>query len=77
MTCTITTRGVATAACWVIGFGLAITRLVLGVDVDALANGFLMVAGVLSVRAALNKHAAAWFTAYETGREVSKIRRLH
>jgi hypothetical protein len=76
MTYTITARGALTALCWVIGFSLAIAAVFIDLHLGALANGFLVVAGVSSVRNCLDRHAADWITAYETGREVSKIRRL-
>lgn len=76
MTYTITARGALTALCWVIGFSLAFAGVFIDLYLGALANAFLMVAGVTTVKGCLNRHAADWITAYETGREVSKIRRL-
>lgn len=76
MTFTITVRAVLATICWIAGFGLAIGGLFVDLHLGALANGFLVIAGVMSVRARLNQHAADWITAYETGREVSRIRRV-
>lgn len=78
MTCiTVTWNGLACAICWALGVILAIADTFVEAHLSALAIALICIAAVRTVKGFLDQHAANWTKAYEIGREVQKVRRLH
>ena len=76
MSFTITLRSAVVGLLWVVGIVLAILAATIRPSVGALAMAFTVGAATLSVLARIDAYAASWETAYEAGREVSKVRRM-
>lgn len=76
MSFTITLRGMAVGLLWLAGTGLAVANVIHPTTLAPLAIVCACAAATLSVLARIDRYAANWETAYDAGREVSKVRQM-
>ena len=73
---TITLRGLMVAVLWIAGAAVAAIDVVHPGTLAGLSIGFMLGGATLSVLARIDRYAANWETAYDVGREVSKVRQM-
>lgn len=74
---TVTLRSLIVTALWTIGGVVAVLDAIYEPPLASLAIGFMVGAATISTRSRIDTYAADWKTAYDAGREVSKVRQLH
>lgn len=73
---TITVRTIFIAALWTAGISVSVLDAVTETRLTALAVALMISAATLSVLARVDRYAASWEMAYETGREVASVRQM-
>lgn len=73
---TITVRTIFTGLLWAAGVGVSVLDAMAEPRLTALAVALMIGAATLSVLGRVDRYAANWETAYDAGREVSKVRQL-